>query len=681
MQSRQGGVKFLLLVMIVLVSASIAFAEDTPNTDTNTAGGESSTTSDPDVPSDSAAPTQETQPAQNTAGTTDVSQPMPAEQPIIPEPVTTPAPQQSEGKVPCPEIASQQYCEFGSKLDANGCPTGECNPAGAPSPLPPKDVPPPEQLPQNCKKIIDESGIERFVCDTPCPNPPPESEMQKCRDNQGIPQTFTDSRGCKIFECKYQGSGIFGGGRQCPSEDERRLISEKCKSNGMRSVMRNDFNGCLIVDCVNEGRKDEMRCPPNEADARIAENCKQNGGRVVPGFDPNGCRISLCEGQENNFGEMQNGPDSDRYIRSGECKEIPKEAFEKCGQNGGNLVVKRDGRGCPTFSECIMRGNERNIQYEEVSEVPDPAVLVSMAFKLENLKIEFDKLSKKTDDIAAYYDSTGKKEDAERFRKASSMFAGAEQRVDEIKSKMKSHVNRMTKEDISEIKHDIKYIREVVMKDILYVMLGGDEVPASSDSEGSSKKTAKYSKNSNGDVDCGTDGYCFNEQLRVCEKAIFYPPSDMGGKTVVRIVGLEGKECVLEAEVSDERTGSAIADMACKFPDYVMGMKGPEELMPYCKGSMADYFKRFGGGARPGVANSRNIERPPRTNDDYPERRFVEPDNAEPFRDEEYRRPVPQEGFGRPVEYVEPEYIEQPDREFPQEIAPIGHLLKQFAII
>lgn len=665
-------IQFNISLLLILLLSSVVLAEDATSsgstssaapattdpaasapaetvTSTPTTASDTTTTA-PDTASSATTATETTQPSSETTATTSASTPVNPTEPQVSQPSTSPT--------------------------------------DNPVPPPPTDAIF-NQVPPNCKKITDDNGIERVACDTQCPNPPPESDMQKCRDSRGIPQFFADSQGCNVFECKYQESGNFGANKQCPSEEERSRVSEQCKQSGMRSVMRNDFNGCLMVDCVQEGGRGEMQCPPNEEDKRIAGNCKQNGGRVVPGFDPRGCKISLCEYSGNMPGAM-NGPDSDRYIRGNECREIPKEAFEKCAMDGGELVVKRDKSGCPTFTECIMRGNERNLQYEEVSEVPDASVLLSMAFKLENLKIEFDKLSKKTDDIASYYDSTGKTADAERFRKASSMFVGAETRIDEIKSKMKSRVDSMTTNDISEIKHDIKYIREVVMKDILYVMLGGDESGERTASTGASsmeqgrKSAVKPSKNSEGVIDCGTDGFCFNEQLRVCEKAIFYPPSEMGGKTVMRIEGLDDAKCILEAEVLDERTGASIAGMTCKFPDYVMGMKGPEELIPYCEGSMAEGFKKFGGAPKPGIVNNRNIQMPPKIENDnhMEEMPFGErPEGVAPIGNAEYNPPTQPVQPNQPMQPKEPIIIRQTGEEFPEEIAPIGYLLKQFAII
>lgn len=565
------------------------------------------------------------------------------------------------------------------------------NPAPRPQPMPPKNDFR-EQIPENCKRVMMDNGIEQVMCGSKCPLPPPENEIQKCRDNKGVPQFVSDSRGCNVFECRYQpAGGGFGGNPQCPSEQQRSDVSEKCKSQGMRSIMRKDFSGCLVVDCVRENGNEEMRCLASEEDARIADNCKKNGGKVVAGFDPRGCRISLCEYNGNIPGAMQNSPESERYVRSGECKEIPKEAFEKCSADGGKLVVKRDERGCPTFADCIMRGDERSVEYEEVSEVPDSSALLSMAFKLETLKIEFDRLAKKTEDIANYYTSAGKSEDAQRFKKVSSMFEGAETRIDEIKAKMRDRMDAPTKEDMSEIKHDIKYIREVVMKDILYVMLNGEEAgyergagnagsgetAVNSTDAGRSgmpfaSSSAGISKNADGEINCKTDGFCFNEQMRVCEKALFYPPAEMRGKVEMHIIGLEDKNCVLKAKVTDEKTGAALADMTCKFPDYVMGLKGPEELMPYCKGSMADMFDKYGRGGSGGGPNG--LDR-----NNQPNRGFNGGDQFEPTDEITEQEPImpplaqnrPQVQPGpRPAPAIQPRQMQPQPINQPAEKAP-----------
>lgn len=430
-------------------------------------------------------------------------------------------------------------------------------------------------MPQGCREVRDETGFVRIVCETKpmeCPQYRDE-DVKKCESNNGKPNFFTDQRGCKIFECRFYQEGGFMQPVRCPSEEERQMVSEKCKSNNMNPVIRRDYNGCNYVECVSPPQE---QCPSSEEWERISRDCANKGGVTVTDYN-RGCNIPRCELRGQGIGEMGRG----------NCINMPKEAFDKCRNEGGEMIVKEEG-GCIRYAKCVMRGNERNIGYEEIDEVPQSSTLLSLAFKLEQLKIEFDKLAKQTDDIAGYYASSGDRENEERFRKVSSMFIGAKQKIDEIKTKMRERVSSLTKEDIADFKHDVKYIKEVAIQDILYVMLSteGVSVPASSQQmEG-----------------CGDDGWCFNKALRTCEKTTFYPEG-MSGPEII-IGGLEGKNCIIKASVA---TLAGKKDMICKYPNYVMGMEGPEDLLPYCEGEMAEAAKQY---SRQG---SKEIMRKPET--------------------------------------------------------------------
>ncbi len=157
------------------------------------------------------------------------------------------------------------------------------------------------------------------------------------------------------------------------------------------------------------------------------------------------------------------------------------------------------------------------------------------------------------------------------------MFNSAKSKVDEIKTKLRSSAKDMKEEDIMEIKHDINYIDEVILQDILYVMLsteGEAEVPVSYPAE--KEKTAEKEKGRN----CYSDGRCFDNHLRVCDEGTTFMPEQ---GTKVSIKGIDNKNCVIKVETE---TPAGILDMTCSYPDYAFGLKGPEELLPYCEGSM-----------------------------------------------------------------------------------------------
>ncbi len=428
-------------------------------------------------------------------------------------------------------------------------------------------MPPPVQVPIGCREVREDTGFVRVVCEAqqkaPCPQYS-DADAEKCKARNGRPDYFQDQRGCKIFECIFQesGSGGFLQPMRCPSEEERQSVSEKCKANGMSPAVRKDFSGCMFVDCVGSGSGQPQACPSEGELQKNIDACSGKGGRWISEFDRRGCKVVNC-----NIGGG-----------GGSCKYVPKEAFDSCRNEGGEMVVK-DDNGCITYANCVKRGDANSVAYERVDEVPQASALLSLAFKLEQLKIEFDKLSKQTDQIADYYASAGNKNEEERFRKVSSMFLGTNGKIDEIKTKMRGRMSSLTKDDAAEFKHDIKYIKEVVIQDILYVMLS---------TEGASAAIPSRTAAGSAMEGCGNDGECFNKALRTCEKTKFYPEGSRG--TEVSIEGLEGRNCIIKA-LQKNPDGKAY-DMTCKYSNYVMGMGKPEDLLPYCEGSMAENIKQ-----------------------------------------------------------------------------------------
>ncbi len=481
---------------------------------------------------------------------------------------------------PCP--VSLRYCvDCGNGIcEAHenwyNCPEDCPKPEEVPTVTPVEVLPvAPENIPKGCRQEVDKTGATHIVCEAikECPIIP-EEEIIKCKENNGVPKINIDSRGCKYYECRYQEASSHGFIEpvRCPTKDERAEISRKCEEMGMKPIMKKDFNGCLIVDCSKERREiTERKCPSDEEIIIMKNDCIEKGGKIVPGYDKSGCETPLCVPPEG--------------IK--ECAPPPKEAFERCKEDGGELIIRQDERGCPTYVKCVKRGDEREIEYEEVEEVPSSSKLLSVALKLESLKMDFDKLARETNSIADYYGSVGESTEEERFRRVSSMFEGAKNKIDDIKNKMRERLDSLTIKDISEFKHDLKYINEIVIKDILYVMLSTElttEIPIT-------EKGVEVKKTEEGFVNCGRDESCFNKKLRVCEKAIFYAPGMPEAKgPEVKIVGLEDKKCVIKILLEDEPSEKSY-DMVCKYPNYVMGLEKPEQLIQYCEGSLVEFVK------------------------------------------------------------------------------------------
>ena len=146
----------------------------------------------------------------------------------------------------------------------------------------------------------------------------------------------------------------------------------------------------------------------------------------------------------------------------------------------------------------------------------------------------------------------------------------------------------MTEDDMLGIKRDIKYLKDVVIKDILYVML--------SNSEDVKQLTSSSTTSSNSN--CEDDGECFDKAYRLCKPITFEPDPEV----IINIQGLEGDNCILKAKFKEGRgpTGGPY-DMTCKIKNYALGMTGPEDILPFCEGSMVEIVKQSEGGEGPGV--------------------------------------------------------------------------------
>jgi hypothetical protein len=397
---------------------------------------------------------------------------------------------------------------------------------------------------------------------------------------------------------------IFERIERCPTKADIDEAIDSCRSMGMRGVIVKR-DECNFVKCIHP--EEEQKCPPvtREMKDRIFEKCRRMGRKVIEEWDERGCVLLKC-------------------AERGECLRLPPEAFKRCEERGGELVVRNDEHGCVTFYKCIMPGDESDVYVEKMEMIPKSSELLSIAFKLEELKIEFDKLARKTDQIAEYYASVRSPEEA-RFRRVSDMFNSAKDRVDEIKNKLKNRLRDITIDDLIDIKHDIRYIKDVILKDILYYMLSTSEEV---------QELIQPSEN-----DYGTDGRCFDRAFRVCKPVVFYPEGRRGPK--VEIKGLEGDYCIMYS-VLPEGEGPPAGmipgvnppyEMTCKIKDYSMGMRGPEDILDECEGSMVTLIKMFG---------IRGENRRPEFEKEYGPREEFEREKFEP---ERKIREKPKEGF------------------------------------
>lgn len=443
--------------------------------------------------------------------------------------------------------------------------------------------------------------IETMTCTS---GPDREAIEKKCAETGGrtITKNIDATRGCGIIECVYgqeSGQNMFGEQANCQPEDVLRQKEQSCQSMGMNAIRVKGAYACDYIKCVGE-ESQRMGCPDNSMEnQKIKEDCSQKGGRITERFDNSGCSRFECllEGQE--------------------CgKQVPEEAYWKCEDQGGKLVVDTDENGCITFSKCVKRGAQEDLNYEEVDEVPPAAKLLSVALKLETIKISFDKLANQVEEIAKYYESEDDQANADRFRRAAGVFTSAKSKIDEIRQKLRDNVKGMTPEALSEIKYQMKQISNVVMEDALYIILGessGETYESTSTVETSMQLKVSTRK------DCGTNTDCFTKAVRICDPGVTVEPEK---GVELKIVGIDETSCLFKGRVLDDEN----MWIECSYPDYATTSLSQQTLFPYCKGPLLEKIKQRGGGET-GQSQPSKRQQPPQVKEQVPR---IEPAVAQP---------------------------------------------------
>ncbi len=504
-------------------------------------------------------------------------QPVPPQEQPMEKPPQEPGMCYWEGKqIPCEQMPSTRQPGLEDMPQRPGPGGGGCWVGEQQVPCPGEGP----KLDEGCREVIEPNGMRRVECfgkqrapdQMRCtPGDVRERIEKECAAKGGkvVTRNIDPSQGCAIVDCVFgqqEGPAMMPGQQQrCPGPDELARKEQECRSMGL-SAKRMRGN-CEYVQCEDKNKL-RMKCPDNPDEwERVSQSCT---GRVVKAFDANGCNIPQC------VGEGQ------------ECaNNVPQEAYFKCEDQGGKLIVNTDEGGCITFSKCIKRGEE-GVETEDIDEVPPAARLLQVALKLESIKISFDKMAKQIEAIADYYEGEDDTTNAERFRRAAGMFESAKKRIDSVKEELKLGVRGMSVEQIIDIKHKIRQISDVVMEDALYVILGGEELASES---GYEYKPVEKEGDFSGYVpknekDCGNDVRCFEKGFRICEKAVSVNPER---NVQLKIVGIEEGACIIKGS-SNMPIGEA--EMTCKIEDYATMPLTKEAFLFNCEGQMIDFMKQ-----------------------------------------------------------------------------------------
>ncbi|MEM5807665.1 MAG: flagellar biosynthesis anti-sigma factor FlgM [Candidatus Aenigmatarchaeota archaeon] len=440
-------------------------------------------------------------------------------------------------------------------------------------------------VPPSCRQETDSSGFVRVVCEAVqvCPEERQQEELKDiCKAKGGDPVQFKDIRGCVYYDCRFEEKTIeikpalISGNLSCPTDEENERVIEKCEAAGLSPSFVFE-RGCKIIKCSHPVEP-VCRFPPESEINKVEGHCRSLGLPTIKAIDENGCIYFKC-------GETPTA-----------CpRDVPSEAYKKCKSLGGEMIVKMNEQGCITFSQCVFPGDVNYARVEPVKEVPDTTVLLRLGLKLEQLKVELDKLSREAQEIAKYYASVNSL-DEERFNKVATMFATAADKVNEIKNRIKNPT--LSVDDVTEIKYSIRYLKEVTLRDILYVMLSNSEDVINS-LERSKKISVKssFEEIKQNTKDCGTDGFCFERAFRFCNPVTFKPEGTNG--PVITIIGVEEGGCVVKAMLP-ENVGPPPGlipgvnppyEMICRFSDYALGYRGSNDFLNNCQGNMVKIMK------------------------------------------------------------------------------------------
>ncbi|MCX6800902.1 MAG: hypothetical protein NTZ73_01825 [Candidatus Diapherotrites archaeon] len=439
----------------------------------------------------------------------------------------------------CPTPAQEECTKY---VREDGCVVKKCKEGAVMIDCPTSTVLPASAVPTSCIEVRDESGNvvsrqcqavavnEVPIFTTACPTDEDNKrKIEACRLSNGNPFTEASSNGCKVINCRMATSSTTSG----------------------------DATPAVATTCPGQ---------PIEEIRKIKDDCKQNAGEIIVKFDGGGCEKYYC---------IKNWEQDCRKE-----KDIPAEKKDSCEKQGGQFILKTNEKGCITFIDCITTG-QSSYASSEIKKTPDVAELTDLAFKLESLKIEFEGLGKKADGIAAYYEENGNEADANRFKRVAGMLYSAKDKIDEIKNMIRENLDNFDESMAREVKDSIRYIKEILLKDILYIMLGG---------EGKAGETCKNIS-------------CFERALRACLPTTI-TVSEGGKEMEINILGVEDNLCKLEAKTGDE---SGTYEMICKIPDFSMIGLGQFKPEKYCEGTLLDYMA---GSISPKTSTSNQIQAP-----------------------------------------------------------------------
>ncbi len=416
---------------------------------------------------------------------------------------------------------------------------------------------------QDCKTVKDPvTGLARTECPTRkavCPPLPDKANLdvmeKKCKEYGGAFVTRSEY-GCSFPDCTFgtdsiENDNLFSKSlASCPTNLDLERESRACKAlNGKAEF---SFKGdCKTVKCARGSQSD---CTADASvEKEIQSKCESAGKVPVKKFNSNGCQYTTCASTAD------------------ECdKDAPADAAATCSAKGGEYIVKKSDNDCVEFAECVEHGvGSDQVTFEPAVSVPDVLKLLDIVLKLEELKVSFDSMAEKIADLALYHSSVGNTADKEKFETVGHMLQTAKDKVNEIEEKLKDKLEKITVDELNDVKKDLAVLKDGLLKEMLYSLLG----------KKGTTKTVELK-------DCKNDSECFGQRLLTCAPTL-YSPNVPAGKSspAIKLEGLttDGK-CLKTASVTVDGKDYS---MKCELADFSLGVD-KEKFLSSCKGTMVD---------------------------------------------------------------------------------------------
>jgi len=249
---------------------------------------------------------------------------------------------------------------------------------------------------------------------------------------------------------------------------------EPCKLNCEVSI---DSEGCKNIKCENGEIKrycnNECEKQSSEEIVKLKEKCYAKGGQLIVKTNNQSCTRYFCD-KEIDFNYTDSNI-SESYSSS-TCtllEDLPKEKYANCEANGGKLLVKTNQDNCITVLECVGTKNLIDLNSTSVNKeiIKDQIQLLSLALKLEELKIELTKTTLKVQAISDYYASVGDTNSSIKFQNAVDLLKISSSEVEALKQMIKERVSNFTEVDALEVKKGVQSIRNEILNKVLMILL------------------------------------------------------------------------------------------------------------------------------------------------------------------------------------------------------------------